>query len=257
MKIKNITGLLALMSVLAGGVFAIVREGSRPKGIGSLASYASDGDQPTLANAIRMADFVGEVRILDIKRRGVFTGVDETTHRVVIDENDKNVSGDEVLLKAEDIRRDGLVTEYNAEVISVMDGSLKSGERFTLRVPGYGPLQPKSIEKNASSSIPVEVTGDEFVYVLVKQADGVYAPINAVTFRMKQDGDKLLQSFYGKDVMKDYDGSVVTMESLTQSVKENFGKGPIVYPVVTPAQAPVEPSKDGPPIAVPAQPVGK
>jgi len=254
MKIRNTTGLLILLAVLAGGVFAFVRtrESQNLKGMHILASYASERDFPTLANTIRRSDFVGKVRILDMKRRGMLVEVNEATHQVIIDENDKNLAGDEVLLRAEDALRDGLVTEYQAEVLSVIAGSLKPGDQFTLRVPGYGPTLQKNIEKNAASSIPVEVSGDEFLYILVKQADGVFAPMNGVTFRMKQNGDRLSQTFYGREEVKDFDGSIVTMKVLFQAANDNFGKSSFTDKGTTTSRPAYT---DGRPTAAPAKPV--
>ena len=152
MKIKITTGLLVVLAVLAGGVFALLRmrESQAPKGMHSLASYASEKDYPTLANLIRKSEFVGKVRILEMKRRGSFVSFDEKTQQFILNENDKSLSGDEVLLRNEDIRRENLMTEYEAEVVSVMAGSFKPGDRFTLRINGYAPRESAGIAKNAS-----------------------------------------------------------------------------------------------------------
>jgi hypothetical protein len=216
----------------------------------SLTSYASEASLPTLANLIRGSEFVGTVRILEMKRRGSFVGFDEKTQQFVLNEKDENLKGDEVLLRNEDIRRDNLLTEYEAEVVSVMAGSLKPGDRFILRINGYAPREPEGIAKNASSSNPLEVTGDQYIYILVRTVDGIFAP----AFRMKQDGDKLMQTSYGRGEMQDYDGSIVTPEILAQKINDNFGKPWLVDPTSTPLPLSQYESL---PTAAPAQPVDK
>ena len=250
MKIKITTGLLVVLAVLAGGVFALfrMRESQIPRGMHSLASYASEKDFPTLANLIRKSEFVGTVRILEMKRRGSFVSFDEKTQQFILNENDKSLSGDEVLLRNEDIRRDNLLTEYEAEVVSVMAGSLKPGDQFTLRINGYAPRESAGIAKNAASSNPLEVTGDEYIYILGRTVDGIFAP----AIRMKQDGDKLMQTSYGRGEMQDYDGSIVTPEILAQKINDNFGKPWLVDLTSTPL--PLS-QYEGLPTAAPAQPV--
>jgi hypothetical protein len=211
----------------------------------SLTSYASEASLPTLANLIRGSEFVGTVRILEMKRRGSFVGFDEKTQQFVLNEKDENLKGDEVLLRNEDIRRDNLLTEYEAEVVSVMAGSLKPGDRFILRINGYAPREPEGIAKNASSSNPMEITGDQYIYILVHTVDGIFAP----AIRMKQDGDKLMQTSYGRGEMQDYDGSIVTPEILAQKINDNFGK-----PAPTAMPQPAYPDESRP-TAAPAEPV--
>ena len=250
MRTRYATGLLVALAVIAGGVLAFVRTrtSQNPPGMHSLASFVSEKDYPTLANILRRSEFVGTVRILQMKRRGSFAGVDEKTKKIILDEKDKNLTGDEVLLRNEDIRRENLMTEYEAEVVSVMAGSFKPGDRFTLRIHGYAPREPKGIAKNASSSNPMEVTGDEYIYILVRTVDGIFAP----AFRMKQDGDKLMQTSYGRGEMQDYDGSIVTPEILAQKINDNFGKPWLVDPTSTPLPLT---QYEGLPTAAPAQPV--
>jgi hypothetical protein len=200
------------------------RVSSRSNGI-DLVSWVSESERPTLARFIRDSDAVAVVRILGVKRRGVVKDWDPKTGSFSIDEKSELVDGDTVKLTNQDIRRDNLITEFDAEVVSVMGGNLQPGDRIVLRRPGYAPLQKAGIEANAKSSYPMEVAGDEFLYLLSGSKELVFGSLT----RLQIDGQKLRFSWLQHEELTDTDGSSVSLDQFKVMVSENVGKGnPIV-----------------------------
>lgn len=243
---------LAVPLLVVGGLFAL-RQSATKSPVVNLAQTLADYTYgpPSVENYIRDAAFAGEVRILAVKRRGLYRGYDEASNTLLLDEHSDLFEGDVVKLRNEDIRRDDVITEYDAEVVSVIAGELKPGDRIVFRRNGYAPVTPQGIEENAKQGFPAEVVGDQFLYLLFKGRDGAYGG----QFRFIRSGDQLKLAQRGQPELMDIDGTVVTASRFENLAQNYLGKGnPTPPPLLSPLPMP-QYQDGGREPAAPAKPV--
>ena len=225
MKVKSI--FLQTIACVAIGVFLataiiVIKSLNADHSGHPLLSY-SYPEGGTLEGRIGYADFVGEVRILGINRRYRALDFDRNTNQMIL------VPGSEGKF-ADPSNPDPMIdaaydplTEYDAEVVSVIGGNLAPGQRIIIRSPGHGATTPEEEKANARAGRKTEKKGDVFLYILARVADGRYVGVDGPVSRLKSVGNKLKYDLDESPVY-DKDKNEIDIAQLTLITSEKLGK---------------------------------
>lgn len=225
MKIKSI--VLSTISCAAIGVIiaaAIVLVNNRNIGHSNdtLATYGNPEDA-TLEGRIGLADFVGEVRILGINRRYLAEDFDSKTNQIIVAPGSEGKFVDPNQPAGNNSAAYDPLTEYDAEIVSVIGGNLTPGQRIVIRSYGHGSTTPEEEKANTRAGRKTEKKGDTFIYILLQVKDGRYVGADGHLGRMKLAGNKLKYDYDDGDVL-DKNNNKIDKNQLELITHEKIGK---------------------------------